>query len=179
MATIKEAVEIEHQRESTEEIHLFKEGTFWRAYEMSAWLCVRCPHEFKATKRQMKEVEQPVVFIGFPASSFEKWVPADMVRQDVADKHVIVRVNTERLPSTDSAELADMFEIWKDNVELSVAAKPKDKPKPLNEDLKPADSVHSLTDVMKQILAYPLESKSPVDNMLFLAKLRSLLSELI
>ena len=40
MATIRDAVEIERQRESTGEIHLFKEGTFWRAYEMSAWLCV-------------------------------------------------------------------------------------------------------------------------------------------
>ena len=127
MATIKEAIEIEQQRESAGEIHLFREGTFWRAYEVSAWLCVRCLHEFKATKRQMKDVAQPVVFVGFPASSFDKWVPDNLERQVVDDKHVMVKVNAERLPSADPSELADLFGIWKDNVELSPASKPKEK----------------------------------------------------
>jgi len=34
----------------------------------------------------MKDVEHPVVFIGFPASSFEKWVPKEMERCDVDNR---------------------------------------------------------------------------------------------
>lgn len=179
MATIKEAVEIEYQRKSAGEIHLFREGTFWRAYEMSAWLCIRCLHEFKATKRQMKDVQQPVVFVGFPASSFEKWVPNDMERQDVDEKHIVVMAGAAQLPSMEPSELTDMFEIWKDNVELSPTPKSKEKMKSSDGPFRPVATPHSLSEVMKQILAYPLESKSPVDNMLFLAELKSQLSVLI
>ena len=41
MAAIKEILEIEQSRESAEDwrkIHLFQEGSFYRAYEVSAWL---------------------------------------------------------------------------------------------------------------------------------------------
>lgn len=41
MATIKEILEIEQMRETAEDwrrIHLFLEGSFYRAYEVSAWL---------------------------------------------------------------------------------------------------------------------------------------------
>ena len=44
MAQLKEIFERESQRgtaESCTVIHLFQEGTFYRAYEWSAWLCVR------------------------------------------------------------------------------------------------------------------------------------------
>ena len=35
-------------------IHLFQEGSFYRAYEWSAWLMYRYFHEFKVTHRRMK-----------------------------------------------------------------------------------------------------------------------------
>ena len=44
MAQIKEVLEIEYKREVKEDylvIHLFEEGTFYRAYQLSAWLCHR------------------------------------------------------------------------------------------------------------------------------------------
>ncbi len=62
MATISEIYEIEQGRESYDLIHLFAEGSFWRAYEYSAWLFTRSIHEFKVTKRLMKGIEDPVTF---------------------------------------------------------------------------------------------------------------------
>lgn len=44
MAKLNEILEIELRRHSVDEcrvINLFQEGTFYRAYEWSAWLCVR------------------------------------------------------------------------------------------------------------------------------------------
>ncbi|MBQ8461659.1 MAG: hypothetical protein IJ543_04490 [Bacteroidales bacterium] len=49
-------------------IRLYAEGTFYRAYEWSAWLCVRYIQDFKATKRKFKNEEEPVVFVGFPVT---------------------------------------------------------------------------------------------------------------
>ena len=57
MAQLKEVFEIEQARQTVEEclvIHLFKEGTFYRVYKLSAWLCFRYIKQFKATHRQLK-----------------------------------------------------------------------------------------------------------------------------
>ena len=57
MAKIKDILEIESQRASLEQcrfVNLFQEGTFYRVYEWSAWLCVRYIQQFKTTKRLFK-----------------------------------------------------------------------------------------------------------------------------
>ena len=44
MSQLKEILSIEQERSSLEQcavIHLFREGTFYRTYEWSAWLCLR------------------------------------------------------------------------------------------------------------------------------------------
>ena len=72
MAAIKEILEFEADRTDREmqrAIHLFQEGSFYRAYEWSAWLMCRCLHEFKVTHRRMKGIEQSVTLIGFPVTA--------------------------------------------------------------------------------------------------------------
>ena len=101
MAKLKEILDAESQRSTLEQcrvIHLFQEGTFYRAYEWSAWLCVRYIQDFKATKRKFKNEDAPVA------------------------------VGSSQRPGR-------------------------------------------LTDVMHQILAYPIEQKSPLESMQFLADL--------
>ena len=41
-------------------LHLHRDGSFYRAYEWSAFLACRYLHEFKVTKRVFKGLEQPV-----------------------------------------------------------------------------------------------------------------------
>ncbi|MBQ7689702.1 MAG: hypothetical protein IJT30_00680 [Muribaculaceae bacterium] len=56
MAAIKEILEFETacgDREMQRVVHLFQEGSFYRAYEWSAWLMCRFLHEFKVTHRRM------------------------------------------------------------------------------------------------------------------------------
>ena len=53
MASIKEILEFEALRPNSEDrlcVHLFQEGSFYRAYEWSAWLLCRFVHEFKVTR---------------------------------------------------------------------------------------------------------------------------------
>jgi hypothetical protein len=77
MSLSKEITEQENRRTTADrmELHLWKEGTFLRAYEWSAWLGCRYLHEFKVNKRVFKGIEEPVVYIGFPETSLRKWLP--------------------------------------------------------------------------------------------------------
>lgn len=67
MAQLKEILEIERNRMFNgpySTIYLFQEGTFFRAYEWSAWLCCRYVNQFKATRREQKissEVDSTLV----------------------------------------------------------------------------------------------------------------------
>jgi len=57
MAAIKEILEIEQARETVAEwwkIHLFQEGSFYRAYEVSARLCHKHISQFRVTHRHVK-----------------------------------------------------------------------------------------------------------------------------
>ncbi len=71
MAQLKDILETEKLRTDMAQclrVNLFKEGAFYRAYEWSAWLCVRYVQEFKPTRRLMKNSDESMVFVGFPLS---------------------------------------------------------------------------------------------------------------
>ena len=56
MSLNKEIVEQESRRQAADrgDVHLYKEGTFLRAYDWSAWLCCHYLHDFKVNKRLFK-----------------------------------------------------------------------------------------------------------------------------
>ena len=56
MARIKDIVEAEKQRldmAACRIIHLYTEGTFFHAYEWSAWLCHKHISQFRVTHRHL------------------------------------------------------------------------------------------------------------------------------
>lgn len=83
---LKEILSIEENRteDSRGVIHLFQEGSFYRAYDWSAWLCHRFINQFKVTHRHFKNIEQAVLFVGFPVTSLSKYVAEGAVVYDVA-----------------------------------------------------------------------------------------------
>ncbi len=52
--------------------YLYKEGLFWRAYEVSAYLFVSYIKAYQATKKYYKVVEDDVIYIGFPHSQIKR-----------------------------------------------------------------------------------------------------------
>ena len=119
MAAITEILEFESSRDGLEMqriIHLFQEGSFYRAYEWSAWLMCKFFHDFKVTHRHMKGVEQSVTLIGFPVTSLAKWVTQDIERHDVSDKHIILSLTENALIDlADEGKAAESFAEWKSN----------------------------------------------------------------
>lgn len=184
MSSIKEIIETESKEHSDghrEILHLHREGSFYRAYEWSAFLACRYLHEFKVNKRMFKGVEQPVAFIGFPETSINKWMPEGAEQTSVDEKYLKVRL-PELLFGGDTPEVLDSaFAEWKDAVPLSdTQSKGEKKSKPLSADgIVNDDGGLTLTSVMQRILAYPIESKSPLESMAFLADVKRQLAAMI
>ncbi len=93
MSAIKEVSEAESLRLSSHvrnELHLYREGTFLRAYQSSAFLACRFLNDFKVNKRQFRDIETPVAYIGFPENSLQKWLPEGVVQSAVGEKHLML-----------------------------------------------------------------------------------------
>lgn len=177
MAQLKEILELERQRAGIEQcaaIHLFQEGTFYRAYEWSAWLCVRYVQEFKVTHRLLKNSDESMVFIGFPVSSLQKFFGDGLQVND--DKSVTATLDIGIFGEDVSVETLNRdYGNWKKSVPLTENSKKRLEEERNPETAKP----QRMTDIFHEILAYPIESKSPMESMVFLAELKSKLSKII
>lgn len=180
MAKLKDILEMESQRTTPEQcrtIRLFPEGTFYRAYEWSAWLCVRYLQDFKPTKRKFKSEEDAVVFVGFPVTSLSRYTSEGTDVSVSEDKNVTMLLADGVFKGTaDVAQLQTDFLNWKQSVPLTEPSK------------KDAESGNGgsavarpgrLTDVMHRILAYPIEQRSPLESMQFLADIKKSIADII
>lgn len=177
MANIKDIVQLENGRNDAVQchrVHLWHEGSFMCAYEWSAWLLCRFVHEFKVTRRQFKSIDAPVVFVGFPKTSISKFVPQGCMAHEVEEKHTVIDLPidvTEEIYETMRAEYAQ----WVEQQPLSTT-QPKERITASQSGSIPPSSI---TEVMHNILSYPVESKSPIDCMLFLAEVKAHLARLV
>lgn len=181
MAKLQEILEKEKVRGSDSEcrtVHLFQEGTFYRAYNWSAWLCTRYISQFKPTRRQMKNSEESFVFVGFPVDSLHKFVPEGEQYVQNEDKSVDFVIPQSLLPSvSDMAQPTSEYGNWKQCVPLT-ESKPKEKSGNVLSELLVAGST-DVKSILKKILVYPLEQKSLIDNTIFLTELKQQVATII
>ena len=127
MAQIKDVLLVEGKRETLEQcvvIHLFEEGTFYRAYQWSAWLCHRYIRNFKPTHRKLKQQDDSLIFVGFPISSLMNYFAVDFQQINVAEKQIDVILPLSLLG--DSIEIANMendYANWKLSVPMVESSK--------------------------------------------------------
>lgn len=116
MSQLKEILEKEKERNTVEQctvIHLFREGTFYRAYEWSAWLCLRYFTELKVTHRLLKGGED-IIFVGFPLTSLDRYTPQGAVVSPLDDKSIMMVLPANVFASeSDIDSLRTSFENWK------------------------------------------------------------------
>lgn len=183
MAQLKEILEIERNRMFNgpySTIYLFQEGTFFRAYEWSAWLCCRYVNQFKATRREQKissEVDSTLVFIGFPITSLSKYLPEDAHTATNEDKSVTITLPLSIFnESEDQKSLLEDYNHWKQSIPLTATRKGS-----LKEDLKNVLDAppHRLSEVMLRVLAFPIEQKTPMECMSFIAEIKQQLTTLL
>lgn len=166
LKTIVEKEKIRTNIDDKRKVFLYKEGSFLRAYEWSAWLCSRYISEFKVTHKMVKSLNQSVAYIGFPVTSLEKFMPEG----SVSDMTVLSEPWFS-LPHqmVDSGLDLDAFEKWKNSFPVSEAKKKEEDKPTFSESNAPSGGLFSMA---KRIVEYPVESKSPLECMYFLIELR-------
>lgn len=183
MSAIKEIAAEELGRQSSgvlNELHLYKEGSFLRAYNWSAWLACVFLNDFKVNKRRFKDVESPVVYIGFPDKSLSKWLPEGVEQTALDEKHLLLQF-PDIMIAQKSADLVGDYAAWLESIPLTSSGK-KDRTKDGGDgasEAPVAEGGSTLTSIMQQILAWPVESRSPLESMSFLADVKLRLAALI
>lgn len=157
MASKKEILCNEEQK-AWNEMLFYKEGVFYVAYEKSAWLFCRKIHSFRATRKFIKSVGQDVVSIGCPEKSLLRLTETTCLRNDKDGIVSFTVIMDEPLDESD-------FEEWK-SATLYIHESEK---KPVS---RGGDSCIGEQWLRECILNYPIENKTPIDCMLFMAELK-------
>lgn len=55
------------------QVNLYPEGSFYKAYQQSAWLLCTRVHPFKVSARPLKGLGGPLLSVGFPMTSLDKF----------------------------------------------------------------------------------------------------------
>lgn len=162
-------------------IFLHKDGKFYRAYQASAWLYSRAINEYKVTHRRFKSVDESVLFVGFPVESLMKWIPEE-VQVDFTDEQLLRLVLPEERLAELCAEAESpkvAYEAWKGQHPITKEAQPPVEDGGRREHkMSESRRAHpSMFGLMQQILSFPIESKSPIECMLFLADVRKSIAD--
>lgn len=168
MAKLSDILKVESQRAEDSEvrvIHLFQEGTFWRAYEWSAWLCCHYLGNFKVTRRKQKDSESSITFIGFPLTSLEKYSKDFELSSFSDEKRIDVTLPVQIISESLCQE---RFENWKQSQPVVESRNNRKEIVPGQPQSDIEESV-----IMERILSFPIESKSPLDCMLFLSDIKN------
>ena len=142
-------------------IRLIKMGAFYRAYNHSAWLFQACITEHKVIRKYVKALKQNIWFIGFPGERL-----FDTIGERTAEKTDYgfdIKLGADEVPSDEA------YETWKQTVETVDSSKADYYALPLA-------GAEAEKEVLRRLRAYPLESKSMVEAVVFLSELRQLLN---
>ena len=174
--TVKEIIQIENGNRNT--IILLREGIFWRAYEKSTYAFSMQVHPYKPTRKWVIAVKQDVVSLGFPVSAAE----------NVLNGCKVLMRQEARLVLAASPIDPDGFEVWKQTVPRSLppavvvpesaATSPVMEPAASSVVSPAVSAVGQCCDGLADcIRRFNIESKTPVDCMLFLMELKRKLAE--
>lgn len=150
------------EKENKDSIGLVKEGIFWKAYEMSAYLFHTYIKPFKLLRKYVETIKGDVVSLGFPVAGTEKQLQGLNVLLHEDDKIILSVSQTE--PFTE-----DDFRNFKAKIPLMIT-------KTENKETikKQSVSVHWLEEKIK---SFNIESKTPLDCMMFLTKIKEELNQ--
>lgn len=208
MAKLSDILPIECDRQEPEKwnvIHLFKTGTFYSAYEWSAWLTAVIAFNddvrMQTRERQSLAVTRNTIAsqegetfckVGFPIKSVDKFIPNRTDFTPIDDSHLTITI---ALPKpTDGSEvtyerLSEAFEKWKESQPIK---KPKEKketpdvPKPDTATATRTTPTRNATTmaprrsgIISQILDYPLDQRTPVENIEFISGLKQQIASIL
>lgn len=162
-------------------VHLYREGSFLRAYEWSAWLYIKYYNELKVNARHVKSLGATMAFVGFPQTSIDKFTPQGAKVVPEADGSVSVVLPFDIAPDK-VQDMVTEFDAWKATIPVEVP-QPKADNRPQRPDerrnvpydipqhasQRPHAGVFS---ILQTIMSYPVENSTPSDNLQFITSLK-------
>ena len=152
-------------------IKLHKEGNFWRAYEWSAYLCEFYPNslseneKLKPTYKDVKGIDNSLIFVGFPTSSFKKFFPTIDNKDFFDDKDGVKLIDVSKEFDKIAFEnIESLLNEWKKKYKTN-------SPKSANSSSN-SFKCNNINDVMESLKTFPIESKSHIECLLFLSDLK-------
>lgn len=186
------ALEYDKLRQDAENwncIYVHKEGKFYHVYEWSAWLLKNfvCTEEFQKERgdakilaaNRYKTKDNEYIMLGFPVESLSKYVPQyqDLEAMEGGDLKLSIELP---LNGEETCEmLLETFEAWKANCPL------KENKVKGRKDITNGEGQASMLGrsgmfhILSQVLSYPVERTTPVENVEFISKLKQQVASLL
>lgn len=168
---------------SWNKVILHKDGTFYHAYEWSAWLIKTrlCTEAFQKQRGDAKILSAPryktknneYILIGFPIESLSKFIPEytdvrEMEGGDALEVTIDLKLNgTETFEEIDAE-----FNKWK-------KAQPEAKKQSKSKDGETAQKRTGMFQIIAEIVGYPLEKRTQEENTEFISYLKEKAAELL
>lgn len=159
-------------------IYLYREGTFLRAFNASAWLLATYVYndEFRKqvggkqplqVQHLMSKTNGDYIFAGFPVASMDKYVTMCDKRDENSDVVVLTMYDIIAPLFQTAEEYEEAYAKYL--ASLPPAKEKKDKPKQqqsFNSEDDGANVMASggLFEILRSIVAYPLEEKTPLET---------------
>lgn len=156
-------------------MRLYKEGVWYRAYEWSAYLAHFFPNgltevqRLRPTHRDNKEYGD-LICVGLKLDMCAKFLPnvAPIMNEDYVD--FVVDLSQYNL---ESADYDVLLKSWKDAIPI------KEEPKAKNKVPQIYSHPMTFSAIMKAIISFPLESKTPDEAFKFVRELKDMVAQLI
>lgn len=161
MPTISEVIKFE---KSTPEriIRLIKSGDFLRAYNHSAWLFSQFVTQYKVTRKFVKQINEDIYFIGFPAGKMHETL-GDRKTESTELGYDVLLHETEQPDETKYTE-------WLSSIVTEPASAADHNSLPLT-------GVEAEREVLRRLREFRMEKATMVDCVVFLAQLREMLAQ--
>lgn len=159
MASVENSLKYESEVEPGK-VRLITSGEFVRAYNHSAWLFYCCISKYKVIRKFSKAQQKDVYFLGFPVSKLLELTNGRICEK--TDFGYDITLKPEELPAEEG------YETWTKEVPVEAASRADALATPLaGRELESA--------VCRKIREFPLETKTPVETVVFLSEMRKLL----
>ena len=161
MASYEQVIKFENEAPAGV-IRLVEANGFYRAYNHSAFLFHQAIAQHKVTRKFVKNINQEIAYIGFPVDRLLERIGERSHKK--TELGFDVELKTEELP--DEAD----YEEWRLTVPAEAASRGDAAALPIS-------GSELYRAVCERIRAYPIESKSLIESVAFLAEIKKLLSE--
>lgn len=168
--------------ESQNKIILHKDGKFYHVYEWSAWLLktLVCTEELQRERgdAKMLQVNRFVtksgeyVLAGFPLESVSKYIPEydDLQEMEGGDLSITITLSDD-MQQLSTEQLQTMFEEWKQSQPVKEGRK-STREIHAGSSLAPTLARSGVFAIISEVLSYPVEQKTPAENIEFISKMK-------